>query len=68
MAMNGKTSVSRMTSGKSNDEVEPIVEGYRKVRKKAGLESLKTFCGDGGPDREVWKKIFKELVLALIHI
>jgi hypothetical protein len=39
------------------------------VQKKAGFESLKTFCGDGGPDWEVWKKTFKELVTGVnLHI
>ena len=61
MALNGKANFSRMTYGKSNDKVEPLGEGYREVQKKAGFEFLKTFCGDGGPDREVWKKIFKKL-------
>jgi hypothetical protein len=61
MAMKGKMNKSRMTSGKSNDEVEPIVKEYREVRLKAGFPELKSFCGDGGPDRAVWKKGFKEL-------
>ena len=43
MVLNGKANFNRMTSGKSNDEVEPLVEGYGEVRKKAGFEFLKTF-------------------------
>jgi hypothetical protein len=60
-AMNGQMNFSRMNSGKSNDEVESIVQEYREARLKAGFEELKTFCGDGGPDQAVWKKKSSEI-------
>jgi hypothetical protein len=60
--MKGQMNVSRITFGKSNEEVEPIVQEYYEARLKGGFKELKTFCGDDGPDRAVWKKIFKELL------
>jgi hypothetical protein len=60
MSLAGKASTSRPTCGKSNSELEPLVRDFRKTRKRAGFEELKMFCGDGGQDRNVWKKAFPE--------
>jgi len=67
MALNGKANFSRMTSGKSNDEVQPLVEGYREVRKKAGFEFLKTFVEMEGPIARSGRRYSKNLQLESIR-
>jgi hypothetical protein len=61
METQGNVSISRINSGKSNDELKATVTGYRCGRDVGGAKELKAFCGDGGPDRQVWKDEFPDL-------
>jgi hypothetical protein len=62
MSLSGQVSSLRLTFGKSNDEIEPVLEDLKKTRLNVGVPLLKRFetdnvKGDGG----LWCKVFPEL-------
>jgi len=62
MSLSGQVSSLRLTFGKSNDEIEPVLNDLKKARINVGVSLLKRFetdnlKGDGG----LWNRIFPEL-------
>jgi len=62
MSLAGQVSSLRLTFGKSNDELEPVLSDLKTVRHSIGINSLERFetdniKGDGG----LWMKTFPEL-------
>ena len=60
MSLNGLVNISALTHTKSNAEVDSIVQGYKRVRENAGEPRLRRLELDGGSDRHVWTKHFKD--------
>ena len=60
LSLMGFINLNRPTYTKSNSEIEPVINKYRAVRENAGVESLDRFESDGGSDRLVWEKVFKD--------
>ncbi len=59
-AKSGKVSASRMAYTKSNDEIEPVVVGYKQCRENAGSGPLLRYEGDGGGDGKLIERLFQQ--------
>lgn len=61
ISLAGMCTFNRLVHTKSNEELLPLFQLYKQVRINAGAETLKRVEGDGGGDRSLWRKVFKEL-------
>jgi len=66
LSLSGQVSSLRLTFGKSNDEIEPVLRDLKKTRLNIGVPLLKRFetdnlNGDGG----IWHRVFPELLTGI---
>ena len=60
LSLCGFININRPTYTKGNTEIEPVISSYHDVRINAGTKSLDRFESDGGSDKLVWEKLFKD--------
>lgn len=60
MSLSGLCNLHVPTFPKSNAEIEPVVGRFKEVRVNAGQPKLKRYESDGGGNKLLWEKIFRD--------